>query len=198
MDRRPQHTKLGQLLVQRGVVAEWQFLAAMGSRKPGQRLGEVMIERRFLSEEQLFETLAFQHGLPFIRIAGRNADPSTVKAMPGHVARRFLVYPLALRPAKDALDVPTLVVAMTDPGDLRVIDALRFLLELDIEPVFATREEIRRAIEKTYGDDDPGSADCLPIPVPRSNTGPHAGPFASRPARGDRYVAIHFEPLVAA
>ena len=51
------HTKLGQLLVSKGMVQEWQFLTAMGARRPGQKLGEIMVERSFLSEEQLFQAL---------------------------------------------------------------------------------------------------------------------------------------------
>jgi hypothetical protein len=60
---------------------------------------------------------------------------------------------------------------MADPHDMRVIEALRFLLEVEVEPVLATRKDILKAIDRTYGDDDPGSADMLPIPFPRTKTG---------------------------
>lgn len=162
--------KLGQLLVHRGMVQEWQFLAAMGARKPGQKLGEVMVEQRYLSEDQLLEALAMQLDLPVVKLAGIIVDPASVKAMPGHIARRFSVFPIGLREGEDG-DVPTLRVAMTDPTDARVIDALRFLLDCDIEPVLASRKDIVRAIENTYGPDDPGSTDALPIPFPRSRSG---------------------------
>lgn len=165
------HTKLGQLLVQKGMVQEWQFLTAMGARRPGQKLGEVMIERSFLSEEQLFEALSLQMNVPFVQLGGRNADPQSIKAMPGHIARRFLVFPVELKPAHDDFDLPTLVVAMAEPSDMRVIEALRFLLEVEVEPVLATRRDILKAIERTYGDDDPGSADMLPIPFPKTKIG---------------------------
>lgn len=173
------HTKLGQLLVSKGLVQEWQFLTAMGARRPGQKLGEVLVEHRFLSEEQLFRALALQLDLPFVKLGTRAADPASVKAMPGHIARRFLVFPVALKPAKDDFDLPTLVVAMADPSDARVIEALRFLLEVEVEPVLATRNDIARAIERTYGDDDPGSADVLPIPFPRAKSGRRGAMTAS-------------------
>ena len=165
------HTKLGQLLVSKGMVQEWQFLTAMGARRPGQKLGEVMIERRFLSEEQLFQALAIQHNLPFVALGGRPVDPASVKAMPGHIARRFIVFPVAFAPSTDDFELPTLTVAMTDATDTRVIEALRVLLEVEVAPVLATRKDILKAIDRTYPDDDPGSADMLPIPVPRSKTG---------------------------
>lgn len=165
------HTKLGQLLVAKGMVQEWQFLTAMGARRPGQKLGEVMIERRFLSEEQLFEALSLQMNLPFVSLGGRAADPASIKAMPGHIARRFIVFPVAFKAAKDDFELPTLTIAMADPSDARVIEALRFLLEVEVEPVLATRKDILKAIDRTYPDDDPGSADMLPIPFPRSKTG---------------------------
>lgn len=172
------HIKLGQLLVHHGMVKEWQFLAAMGARRPGQKLGEVMIERAFLSEEQLMEALSLQLDLPLVKLGGIIVDPASIKAMPGHVARRFVVFPIALRPAVEKGDVPTLVVAMQDPTDERVIDALRFLLDCDVEPVLASRKDLLRAIEKTYGPDDPGSADVMPIPVPRSKVGRYPGAIA--------------------
>lgn len=165
------HTKLGQLLVSKGMVQEWQFLTAMGARRPGQKLGEVMVERSFLSEEQLFQALSLQLNVPFVQLGGRVADPVSIKAMPGHIARRFLVFPVSLKPAQDDFDLPTLVVAMSEPSDMRVIEALRFLLEVEVEPVLATRKDILKAIDRTYGDDDPGSADMLPIPFPKTKTG---------------------------
>ena len=170
MYQRKQHTKLGQLLVRQGMVQEWQFLQAMGARKPGQKLGEVMIERKYLSEEQLAEALAIQLDLEFVRISGK-ADAASVKMMPGHIARRFMVFPVAVREAKEDYNVPTLVVAMADPTDERVIDALRFLLNVEIEPVMATKKDIEKAIRKAYGDDDPSSSDALPIPFPHSRSG---------------------------
>lgn len=165
------HIKLGQLLVHRGMIQEWQFLTAMGARRPGQKLGEVMIERRFLSEDQLLEALAMQLGLPIVKLAGITVAPEAIQAMPGHVARRFSVFPVALADAQEPGEVPTLTVAMTDPTDERMIEALRFLLECDVQPVLASRRDILRAIERTYGPDDPGSADILPIPFARNRTG---------------------------
>lgn len=165
------HTKLGQLLVAKGMVQEWQFLTAMGARRPGQKLGEIMVERSFLSEEQLFQALSLQMNLPFVTLGGRAADPASIKAMPGHIARRFIVFPVAIEPAKDDFELPTLTIAMTDPSDVRVVEALRFLLEVEVKPVLATRKDILKAIDRTYPDDDPGSADILPIPFPRSRTG---------------------------
>ena len=173
------HTKLGQLLVQKGMVQEWQFLTAMGARRPGQKLGEVMLERRFLSEDQLFDALSEQMNLPWVKLGKHVADPASIKAMPGHIARRFMVFPISLAPAKDDFDLPTLTVAMADPSDERVIEALRFLLEVEISPVLATRKDILKAIERTYGDDDPGSADMLPIPFPKSKSGRMAGGMMS-------------------
>lgn len=164
------HTKLGQLLVQQGMVQEWQFLQAMGARKPGQKLGEVMVERKYLSEEQLAEALAIQLDLEFVKL-GVKADAAAVKMMPGHIARRFVVFPVAVRDAKEDFNVPTLVVAMADPTDERVIDALRFLLNVEIEPVMATKKDIEKAIRRAYGEDDPGSSDALPIPFPFSRSG---------------------------
>jgi type IV pilus assembly protein PilB len=164
------HVKLGQLLVTNGMVQEWQFLAAMGARRPGQKLGEVMLEKKFLSEEQLAEAIAMQLDVQYVRL-GLKADPKSVKAMPGHIARRFMVFPVAIREAQDGMDVPVLVVAMTDPTDARVIDALRFLLNVDVEPVLATKKDILKAISRTYGDDDPGAADSLPIPFPLNRFG---------------------------
>jgi len=161
------HIKLGRLLMEKGAIQEWQFLLAMGARRPGQKLGEVMVERRFLSEELLLEALSQQLGLPLVRLAGMTVTPQVIQAVPGHVARRFCVFPLALE-AGIGGELPTLRVAMADPTDIRVVDALRFLLDLEIRPVLAGRRDIIRAIERAYGPDDPGAAFALPLPHPGS------------------------------
>src|SRR4051812_8315399 len=100
MHQRKQHTKLGQLPLRQGMGQEGEIPEAMGARKPGQKLGEVMLERKYLSEEQLAEALAIQLDLEFVRISGK-ADAASVKMMPGHIARRFMVFPVAVREAKE-------------------------------------------------------------------------------------------------
>ena len=59
---RPEKIRLGEILVQQKLLTEEQLKAALDEqKKTGRRLGRVFIERGFITEEQISKALARQH-----------------------------------------------------------------------------------------------------------------------------------------
>jgi adsorption protein B len=80
--------RLGEILVSMQAVSKEEITETLQERHASERLGECLIRRRRLREEQLYQALALQAGLPFARLAyeaapefpGRNLDTTAFGA----------------------------------------------------------------------------------------------------------------------
>ena len=140
-------SKLGQLLLKQGLVTEEQLLEAMQQQAVTNRfLGAIILERRWISSEQLLKVLAEQYRMPCTRLTEDAVDRAAVEAMPLKIALHYKVMPVRLHNS-------TLAVAIANPQDVRLADELRSALQQQytIETVLATEEDIAQAIKKYYG-----------------------------------------------
>ena len=93
LERQP----LGQLLVSRGVLQQARLDAALDEqRRSGHEklLGEILVEARECTEEQVAEALALSYGLPFARVSPAVADPRVVDVLPLAFLRSHVILPL--------------------------------------------------------------------------------------------------------
>jgi general secretion pathway protein E len=98
-----------------------------------------------LEEDRIVRCLAEQSGIPFEKIDPLELDSALITGTLSYpFARRHAVLPLR---RKDG----TLVVAVTDPHDHQLLDELRRITRLEIEPVLSPRGDIRRMITEVYG-----------------------------------------------
>ncbi|MBI4752879.1 Flp pilus assembly complex ATPase component TadA [Candidatus Desantisbacteria bacterium] len=143
-----QRYRLGEMLVRDKMITEKQLqIALTAQRTSGKRLGRMMRELGFISEEVLMNYLSQQLRIPQVSLADIDEIPSElIKAVPGFLVRRHLLIPIS----KTA---QTITVAMTDPLDIFAIDDATLLLgHYQVIPVIAPEAEILAAIEKYYGD----------------------------------------------
>ena len=143
----PKSSKLGQLLIQKGLLTEEQLLEAMQQQAVSNRfLGAIILDRRWISADQLLEVLSEQYRMPTVRLTTEPIEPAAVQAMPLKIVLHYKVMPISLRNA-------TLRVAIPNPQDVRLADELRAALQerYAIEPVLTTEEDIDGAIKRYYG-----------------------------------------------
>ncbi|MBN8228269.1 general secretion pathway protein GspE [Corallococcus macrosporus] len=139
--------KLGELLIKANVLQESQLKAALAEQaKWGGKLGEILVRMNLVSEDILVRALSKQLGMPAVNLDAVQAVPPHVKAkIPAQTARDFSVVPLQLRD-----DGKTLVVAMSDPLNVRVLDELRALSKCRIVANVAGRTSVARAFARLY------------------------------------------------
>ena len=71
------YKRLGEMLVDVGVLTEDQLTEALGKQKgSGKRLGTVLVDEKYITETQLIETLRMQLGIDFIDLNKAKIDPS--------------------------------------------------------------------------------------------------------------------------
>ena len=66
---RPEKIRLGDLLVQQKLITQEQLIFVLGEQKrSGKKLGKVMIDNAYVTEDQISEALAKQLNIPFINL----------------------------------------------------------------------------------------------------------------------------------
>ncbi len=137
--------RLGDLLVKEKVITEDQLKAALADQKKnGSRLGSVLVKLGFVSDEDVTNFLSRQYGVPAINLSYFDIDPAVVKLIPPETARRYQILPLSRVGA-------SLTIAMVDPTNVFAMDDIKFMTGFNIEPVVASEAAILEGIDKAYG-----------------------------------------------
>jgi MSHA biogenesis protein MshE len=141
---RPEKIRLGEILVQQKLLTEEQLKSALDEqKKSGRRLGRVVIDKGFVSEEQISEALARQLNLPYVNLKFYNVKREMMAKLPESAARRFRALVLEDTGA-------TYKVGMADPTDLTAYDEIVRILRRDIDIVVVMGSELMRTIDQTY------------------------------------------------
>lgn len=137
--------RLGDLLVTEKLITSEQLENAVEAQcLYGGRIGTSLIELGYLGEEEIAQTLSRKLHLPYIEPHLLMKIPSEVIALlPKKLAWRHLVIPCRLEKKR-------LYLAMSDPTNLTVIDAMAFRLGFIIVPVVVPELRLMMALQKYY------------------------------------------------
>ncbi|OES44229.1 GspE/PulE family protein [Domibacillus iocasae] len=144
---RTQRKRLGDLLVESGLLTNEQLETTLSEKPLDQKLGDALLHRGYITELQLIEVLEFQLGIPHVSLYRYPIDPKLLTVIPKELAKQNLMMPLKKEDSR-------LFVAMADPMDYYAIEDLRLSTGFDIETSIATKDDIIRTINKYYDVDD--------------------------------------------
>ena len=139
--------KLGDVLVKQGWISPEGLedgLAAQGGN--GEKLGQILVQQKKITERELLEALALQLDLEVMEsIDDKELRFDLVEKLPIQYLKKHLIFPFQSKHG-------TLQMAVNDPLDLEVLDDLRILYDVEeIKPVLVPAREIVSAINRTYG-----------------------------------------------
>ena len=144
--------RLGEILVDAGVLDEDQLIAALEDSSPDERLGATLQRLGYATDQEIAVALATQLRLPYADPVNEPPAPEAIALLPGRLAERHGVLPLRL-------DGGRLVVATADPADLVALDDVRTAAGVrSLEPVVATASAIDRSRRRAYRQDQAGEA----------------------------------------
>jgi type IV pilus assembly protein PilB len=137
--------RIGELLVEVGSLDSFQLESALAhQRRWGGRLGRAIVQLGFLREDQLLSAVGTQLGVAYVSLWDKVIPRDVLSLIPTKVIRGRKVLPIArLREHRRG----PLVVAMSHPDDLVVVDELAFATGLEIRPMLASEDELDQAIE---------------------------------------------------
>jgi type IV pilus assembly protein PilB len=136
--------RLADLLVEEKVITSAQLEEALASqRQGGEKLGSSLIEKGFLTEEQLLQFLSQQCGISYITLSGLDIPEEVVASIPEAIAKQHTL--IAFNKNKDRI-----TVAIADPLNVLILDDLKMMTGCDISAALASETEIRAAHDKYY------------------------------------------------
>ena len=138
--------KIGELLVQKGLITPEQLVFALeDSKKNREIMGKTLVRMKFITQEQLLKTLGEQLGIPFREsLKDMDVAPEVIKVVPAKFVWHYKFMPLAIKGK-------VLTIAVSDPLAVWPMEDLRLHLGYDVERVLATEAEILLVMRRYYG-----------------------------------------------
>jgi hypothetical protein len=150
------YRKLGELLVSLGEISNLQLSIALAAQESSsRRLGEILVERGFTTEETIARCLAEQYNYPLV-------DPRSVQPAPGALAAVDLETALTMKVLPMAISEDQFECAIADPLDVIMTDHLATTLHRRIVLHVAPESALLRSIRESYGLRDEGAAGTFP------------------------------------
>src|SRR3990172_10717894 len=95
----PKRKLLGERLVEEGLVSRDQLeLALREQKRTGERIGDILIDLGFVTQELISSALASEAGVNFVQLEDRLVEPKAIRCVPEAMARRYKILPLPLHP----------------------------------------------------------------------------------------------------
>lgn len=145
-DGSPRHsgTPLGELLVGRGLISEEQLKDALLEQiSSGKRLGHYLVELGLIGERELASVLGAQLNMEVADLRTVQLDPEVVALLPEDVARRLSVIPIDRKDNR-------IEVAVADPYHPNLTTRLIEVLQSPVRLLLAPQSDVHRAIERSY------------------------------------------------
>ncbi len=140
--------RIGDVLVAAGAITEEQLQEGLAKQKEtGRKLGNALVDLGFISNDMLITVLTTQLGIDYIELKGAKIEEKVIHMVPDNMATKYQAIPIEIDP-----DNPNILkVAMADPMDIMAMDDIGLVTNLQVEPMLASEEGIRNAIDKYYG-----------------------------------------------
>jgi len=142
----PVDVKLGDRLIQKGLISDAQIKKAIAIQKSsGQRLGVILIEKAWVAESEVLKALAEQLDIPFIKLRAGLYDEEVVRSLDRVIARRLKVMPLFKVRG-------VLTLATADPQALPCLNEIADRMNCTVQPIMVEQKYIDASINETYAD----------------------------------------------
>ena len=149
MSEKPQKKRIGDQLIDRGVISLDQLkIALQEQQQTGNKIGKVLIDLGFLTESLLTDVLGESRGDESINLSEVVPDAEAISLIDKKLAQQFKVLPCDFDP-----ETKVLQLAMADTYDILALDRIKASIAPDIivSPVLAGAKEIEANIDPFYG-----------------------------------------------
>ena len=142
--------RLTEILIHNKLITQGQLEEALQLQtKKGGRLSDIIVELKFVKENELISTISQGLGLPLIDLKRFKIDSEIVKIIPLEVARHYQIIPVSKMG-------DTITLAMADPLNIFAIDHVEALTGYKINPIISSSQDITQTIELSYPDSTGG------------------------------------------
>ena len=147
--------RLTEILINNKLITVEQLEQALSVQTTkGGKLSDIIVELKFVKENELISTLSEGLGLPLIDLKRFKIDLDIVKIICADIARHYQIIPISKMG-------DTITLAMADPLNIFAIDHVHSLTGFKINPIISSVQDINQAIEISYPDTTKGIIDDL-------------------------------------
>lgn len=146
--------RLGDILIEQGYITQEQLDDALKKQKKSKkRLGDYLVSEGILSDSDIAKALHIQLGIEIVELHGMKIDPDVISLVNGSVLRKHNVLPIGFNKNTNEL-----LLAMSDPLDMVAQDDISIITNCTIEPRISTSSAINAVLDKYFGTDEAMSA----------------------------------------
>ncbi|MBN1595352.1 Flp pilus assembly complex ATPase component TadA [candidate division FCPU426 bacterium] len=138
--------RIGEMLLDEDIISQEQLKECLQEQKvTGEKVGEILVRKGYVTLEVLNAFLGTQMGVPYISLSEmQNIQPALLKLIPEQLMRTQNVIPVSKKGN-------TLLLAMADPTNVFVTDDIKMTTRCDLELRFSSEKEIKSALDKYFG-----------------------------------------------
>ncbi|MCH7589762.1 type II secretion system ATPase GspE [PVC group bacterium] len=136
--------QLTEILLENKLITKKQLDEALKIRKKeGRRLGDILIEKEYITAKELMSTIGQHLGIAPINLEKFMPPKEVIQLIPKNFAKHYQIVPISKIGKK-------LSVAMADPLNVFAIDDVKTLTGLEVKTVISTPEDINQAVIRFY------------------------------------------------
>jgi MSHA biogenesis protein MshE len=136
--------RVGDLLVEKKLITEAQLIDALAEQnRTGRKIGRVLTDLKFVSEDKLLSCLSDYFHYPYVDLSRYRIQADIVRILPEAYARRHRCIVLAEQ-------ADGVLIGLSDPTDLIVIDDLQRQLKRPVLPAFISEDNLLTTLDNIY------------------------------------------------
>lgn len=136
--------RLGEILLERRSISHRKLQRGLElARESRQRLGDVLLELGYVSEEEIARCLAEQYGFPYQDLSQVEPDPRALELITPEFALKWCVLPIR--------NGEQLWCVIADPLDVELSDTMAAIARKPVVCSLAGKSEIQRSVRIAYG-----------------------------------------------
>ncbi|PAT02342.1 type II secretion system protein GspE [Candidatus Izimaplasma bacterium ZiA1] len=136
--------RLGDVLVEEGIVTEKQINEVLRRREKGEKIGEALIRFGFCNDSQIVDAMESSLAIRRVNLGLVFIDEAVLKLLDEDFVTKSKIMPINIHGRR-------IVIATNDPLDFPTLENVRLRTGMNVEPVLATISDIETAIARYYG-----------------------------------------------
>ena len=142
--RRVISKQLGELLLERGIINEEQLVNALKVQKErGGLIGPVLVMLGYGKEEEIAQALTVQYGFPYLPLECYEINAEAIKLIPQNVSEQYNI--IAIDRIGDLL-----TIAMSNPLNAQAVEDIEMITSCKVQVFVSTMTDIVNSIKKYY------------------------------------------------
>lgn len=136
--------QLGELLLERGIINEEQLNKALKVQKErGGLIGQVLVTLGYAKEEEIAQALTVQYGFPYLPLECYEINVEAMRLIPQNVSEQYNL--IAIDRIGDLL-----TIAMSNPLNVQAVEDIELLAKCKVQVFVSTMTDVSNAIKKYY------------------------------------------------